>query len=342
VKFYYIIFFTIFCLGDMMYRPIVWVIFTALFLIQTAHPQNPTVRIMPLGDSITESRKGHASYRCWLWDMLRERGISADFVGSRSGVMGSSREEMADADCPYSDFDPEHEGHFGWCTSDFLDEHSSIGCLHDWLNLYTPDIVLVHLGTNDVGYGKSIDEALDRLGGIIDTLRHHNPSIVIFLAKLISSTRSWNSRLPEFNDRIPEVCLNSCTDFSPVIMVDHNSGFDPAEDTFDGVHPDSSGEYKMAQKWSDAIENFLYTSAHPAAKRIAYGKPARQRNYSGIVVDKQTNVFMMRSSSDNTHIFDLRGRSLTPSAPAGFPGYVSESPNAQGYLLFRQKKRFAQ
>src|SRR5688500_17734435 len=42
-----------------------------------------TVRIMPLGDSITTHIPPYNSYRRPLWQMLANGGYSVDFVGSR-------------------------------------------------------------------------------------------------------------------------------------------------------------------------------------------------------------------------------------------------------------------
>src|SRR5215204_6437165 len=64
-------------------------------------------KIMPLGDSITEAEGGHASYRYWLWKSLTQAGFNdIDFVGSRTGVFNGSPQ--------FSDFDQNHEGHWGW------------------------------------------------------------------------------------------------------------------------------------------------------------------------------------------------------------------------------------
>jgi predicted small lipoprotein YifL len=41
------------------------------------------LRIMPLGDSITEAEAGHNSYRRVLWKRLNGAGCSVDFVGSK-------------------------------------------------------------------------------------------------------------------------------------------------------------------------------------------------------------------------------------------------------------------
>jgi lysophospholipase L1-like esterase len=47
------------------------------------------------------------------------------------------------------------------------------------------------------------------------------------------------------------------TDKSPVILVDQYSGFDGKADLYDMVHPNASGEEKMAAKWFDAMQNVL-------------------------------------------------------------------------------------
>jgi len=81
----------------------------ALALPARAHAQ--TVRVMPLGDSITESQTGFASYRYWLWHQLQDFGFCVDFVGSQSGVNGTPK---------FPDFDQDHEGHTGWRTDQVL------------------------------------------------------------------------------------------------------------------------------------------------------------------------------------------------------------------------------
>ena len=71
-------------------------------------PPRP-VRIMPLGDSITEGTSGDATWRYWLQKSVEAEGCVVDYVGSRRGVLhGKPR---------FSDFDPDHEGHWGWTTA---------------------------------------------------------------------------------------------------------------------------------------------------------------------------------------------------------------------------------
>src|SRR5918996_761850 len=47
---------------------------------------NTTIKIMPLGDSITQSITPLNSYRYYLWHLLLNQEYHVDFVGSRNGV----------------------------------------------------------------------------------------------------------------------------------------------------------------------------------------------------------------------------------------------------------------
>jgi hypothetical protein len=63
---------------------------------------NGTIRIMPLGNSITYGYPGDEGYRKDLYLDLVDAGYDVDFVGSLSDGVG---------------FDSDHEGHIGWYTA---------------------------------------------------------------------------------------------------------------------------------------------------------------------------------------------------------------------------------
>ena len=206
------------------------------------------VRILPLGDSITQADKSHNSYRRPLWHMLKESGYDIDFVGSLTkNHLGGP---------PNPDFDLNHEGHWGWRADEIIKGRFFRGRLSKWLKKYTPDIVLMHLGTNDVLQGKSISSTLDELQLIIDILRVENPNVTILIAKLIPLyDPAGNILINRLNEEIPRLVSVKDSPESRVLAVDHNSNFDAKEDTYDGAHPNPVGEMKMAQKWFDIIES---------------------------------------------------------------------------------------
>lgn len=214
------------------------------------------VRIMPLGDSITQGNTQQDSYRRPLWHLLREAGYSVNFIGSEAGNFTGQ--------APNPDFDMENEGHYGWKITDVLPK------LDGWLQAHVPDVVLLHLGTNDNGHSKP-DEILANLEQVIVKIRAANPKATVVLAQVMTA---WGD-LVEVNRRIPELAKKLSTKDSPVIVVDQSAGFDVRAgfDTVDGCHPNASGEAKMAKCWFEALTTVL-PKPKSAAKTDGKQKPA--------------------------------------------------------------------
>ena len=157
---------------------------------QLSFPTSGTYRIMPLGDSITQANSSHQSYRYPLWQSLIDDGYDFDLVGS------TARNHNGNPSWPDyrgQSFDRDHEGHWGLRTDEVLSE------LSGWLNGYTPDIVLMHLGTNDLFQGQSISSTLNEVEDVIDTLRRDNSRVVVLVAELIPSNFPSNATIDQFN-----------------------------------------------------------------------------------------------------------------------------------------------
>jgi len=201
------------------------------------------IKIMPLGNSITQSDGGHNSYRRILWHKLQAGGYVVDFVGSQTKhyLWGSP---------PNPDFDLNHEGHWGWRADQILK------IIDKWAVTYQPDVVLIHLGHNDIFQGNSIDSTIKELGNIIDILRSHHAKVTVLLAQIIPTHQQSHS-LQKLNAEIPGLARSKSTIESPVIVVNQADGFDASADTYDGVHPNESGEAKMASQWYEAIIKVL-------------------------------------------------------------------------------------
>ena len=199
---------------------------------------------MPLGDSITQGNADHSSYRRGLWKRLRQAGYSVNFVGSTQQQFGGSL-------LP-ADFDRDHEGHWGWQVDEILPQ------LEAWSRSAQPDIVLVHLGTNDLAHKQSIESTVGELRSLIQTLRRVNPRVKVLLAQIIPL---WGSevRFQQFNLQVGQLAQQLSTSDSPVIAVDQFSGFDPVlgKDTYDGCHPNEAGETKMVDRWFAALKKVL-------------------------------------------------------------------------------------
>ena len=218
------------------------------FLLNSRAKSNQSViKIMPLGDSITQGEGGFDSYRRALWLMLQKSGAKVDFVGSM-------KMNFPDSEPLHSDFDMDHEGHWGWKADEILAQ------LDGWARKFRPDVVLVHLGSNDIFRREPHDETVAELAEIIATLRKHNPRVKILVATLISVADPGGDELiSELNDLLPAMVKRLTTPESPVILVDQYEGFDPYRDTYDRIHPNEAGAKKMARKWLEAIASALET-----------------------------------------------------------------------------------
>jgi len=81
---------------------------------------------------------------------------------------------------------------------------------------FKPDIVLMHLGTNDIGSHQDIIETVTELERIIAILRKHNPGVTILLAQILPVAFSYaNIRIMSFNDALPELAKSLNSEKSP-------------------------------------------------------------------------------------------------------------------------------
>lgn len=199
---------------------------------------------MPLGDSITQGDADHDTYRRPLWKSLQVEGYDIDFVGSRRANHRGPP--------PRDDFDPDHEGHWGWRVDEILAR------IRGWVEDSEPDVILIHLGSNDVFQDEDVETTLDELGELIDAVRESRPEATFLLAQIIpTAMANANAGIRELNARIPELAASKSSATSRVVVVDHFTGFDATRQTYDGVHPNADGEIHLSDRWLAALEDVL-------------------------------------------------------------------------------------
>lgn len=205
----------------------------------------PLVRICPMGDSITAGTGESASYRRPLWQSLRDAGANVDFVGS----MPNNNTGRP----PFDDYDWDNEGHGGYRADELADR------LPEWILQYEkPDIVLLHIGTNDLNQDDTTEGIIGDIERLVGIIRERNPSATVVLAQIIGmTTPSFTERARALNAAMPALVTRLSTTASPIILVDQMSGFTPATMTYDGTHPDETGERQMANVWLAALRPLL-------------------------------------------------------------------------------------
>lgn len=220
------------------------------------------LRVQALGGSLTNGYGGQQSYRYPLWKLLLDQGANFDYVGTLTTTDGGTPTYPTYLG---RTFDRDHEGHSGYTTADLANG------LPTWLASYTPDVSLIHAGTNDLLFGGTSgpDNAIAGLTQMVAKLRAKNPNVRIVVAQIVpvdpthpnwyltGNYSSVPASVVTLNSRIPAWAASLSTTASPITVVDQYTGFDARADTIDGIHPNTSGEAKLANRWFAAIRGWF-------------------------------------------------------------------------------------
>jgi lysophospholipase L1-like esterase len=206
-----------------------------------ASPIGDPVKIMPLGDSITVGYPGTDGYRKDLYWDLNYSGFNVDFVGSQQSGTG---------------FDNDSEGHIGYYADQIRDD------VKGWLDENPADIVLLHIGTNDIQSVQSVNgivaEVSDTLNNIDQWESVHRPVTVILARIILTNNTTLNDKTEAYDDALQTMASTRIANGDHIIMVDMENALSyPADLVSDGIHPTAGGYGKMATVWYNALANLL-------------------------------------------------------------------------------------
>ena len=193
-------------------------------------------------------------------------GLPEIFVGTPTWISGES----------VPDFDSDHEGHPGWRANEIVDGrvgYEDEGKLDEWLLSQEPNIVLLHIGTNDVANGdEDWNEVEDILVVIDDYESASGKPVWVILALIID--RSCDPYLPPCPKSAETTAFNNnVRDFvffprqaggDKIILVDMQNGagidydrWDMGGDMWNDLHPYETGYAKMADLWFTGLMDIL-------------------------------------------------------------------------------------
>ncbi len=205
-------------------------------------PNAPLLRVMPLGDSITEGYPVPGGYRAMLYQLLINAGYNLDFVGTQTNNNVTSLPESNHEGWPGAEINPIIAGFTNWVDS--------VGA---------PDIILLLIGTNDYGYNYDTPEAIDRLDQLISEIVALCPNTRIVVANLLQRTDNANTDAAiqaTFNPYVAGIVANHAALGQQVFFLDIRSALGPS-DLSDGLHPNQSGYNKMATNWFGAVRKII-------------------------------------------------------------------------------------
>lgn len=189
------------------------------------------VRILPLGDSITDGLDDAGAYRVELWRELEAAGAHDLFVGSAQNGPPSLGERH-------------HEGHPGF-RIDHIAAH-----LDAWIAAAQPDLVLLMIGTNDVLQAYDLPHAPARLAALVDRILALRPTARVLLATLPPDAAAERQTL-ELNRAIPAIAAAR----PRVTLVDLHAALAGTPGLFPpgNCHPTLQGHRRIGELWAAAV-----------------------------------------------------------------------------------------
>lgn len=236
------------------------------------------LRIMPIGDSITEGDAG-GGWRKPLFERITAAQGMPNFVGHRSSRHND----------PPDFVDPDHDGYGAYRIDQIASGQPfwNAPSIEQRLAHWEPAVVTIHAGTNDAQQDHWFDgnaalgiaPVIDRLDDLVSRIVAHNPATHVFVAQIVpanapasATTIAYVQRL---NALIPDLVARHQAAGHRVHLVDQYTPM-LAYPHPDGIHPSPEGYAEMARVWFEAMAAVGLRPVNPNPGR-AWG--VRQREW---------------------------------------------------------------
>ncbi|MDI3388141.1 SGNH/GDSL hydrolase family protein [Streptomyces sp. B-S-A8] len=214
------------------------------------------LRLLFVGDSMTIGSTGEHTWRHRMWQHLRASyGGPFQIVGPRETL----HDKTADAPVSYA-YAPDVEPAFprrhlaGWGEG-WLHMAPLIG---ETVREQRADLLLVSLGLIDLGFYTDAEQTAANVREFVDEARAANPKVALAILPVIPNVRartdpSFAAEVDHFNELLAKTVADLDTDRSPLLIASVPESYDIDLDTYDGTHPNASGEHKLAGAFADAM-----------------------------------------------------------------------------------------
>ncbi|MCI3272249.1 SGNH/GDSL hydrolase family protein [Streptomyces cylindrosporus] len=211
------------------------------------------LRFMPVGDSMTIGSAGEHTWRYRMWQHLRDTyGGPFALVGPRETLY----DKAAGAPTSYEYADPDFpRAHLagwgeGWQHMAPLIAEAVRSC--------RADVLLVSLGLIDLGFYTNADQTAENVHRFVAEARSANPRIRMAVLPVIPNVRAttdapFAAQVTRFNELLAKTVADLDEPRSPLLLASPPPSYDINLDTYDGTHPNASGEHRIAAAFADAM-----------------------------------------------------------------------------------------
>lgn len=225
-------------------RGLVFVALLALLAVALpCRAMPPPMRLMLVGDSVTQGSSGDWTWRYRLWHHLVDAGVNVDFVGPYDDLFDTESSTFGSQAYADGAFDRDHAAR--WGASYAKPPADAAQLVRD----YQPHIVLVLMGINDLLWGATPTEAVEAVRKLVTDVRASSPGTDIIVGQM-----PWLEErgAAEFNDALavlaPEISTSEST-----ISVAAFGGFERCVQLYDPLHLSARGEQQLAAGFADAL-----------------------------------------------------------------------------------------
>ena len=208
---------------------------------------------MPVGDSMTIGSAGEHTWRYRMWRHLRDTyGGPFALVGPRETL----HDPATDAPTSYEYADPAFPcGHLaGWGEG----WQHMVPLIGEAVRSCRADVLLVSLGLIDLGFYTNAEQTADNVRRFVAEARAARPRVRIVVLPVIPNVRAtadepFAAQVARFNELLAKALADLDEPRSPLLLASPPPSYDINLDTYDGTHPNASGEHKIAAAFADAM-----------------------------------------------------------------------------------------
>lgn len=326
-----------------------------------------TLKIMPIGDSITHGYQSSGGYRKYFYHFLSQ-DYTIDMVGPNCDYPDTFtwlKEEVT--------YDTDHCGYSGYAIQYMDGTETRQGILEtlqngNMLQTYNPDIIMLQIGTNDIlsAYNDGITDRLENLINYISDNTSDDTVIFVSTIPYIDAVKvyDWcwaygdekfnntpedfnkiiNNYVDKYNNSIP-ILVDKLQDegknveFADIYSVFEEKGLTTDEYLEDGVHPNEKGYTRIGINWADTIFRYLFFKTVDSEIECPY-RVADLVSLSNYILGRKNH----RITEENYSLYDVNEDGVLDSFDLGLLRQLFieknmttetvQSPNSNASLIF--------
>ncbi|WP_369194609.1 SGNH/GDSL hydrolase family protein [Streptomyces djakartensis] len=211
------------------------------------------LRFMPVGDSMTIGSAGEHTWRYRMWQHLcRSHGGPFTLVGPRETL----HDALTGAPTSLAYAEPGFpRAHLAGWGEGWLHMAPLIG---EAVRTGRADVLLVSLGLIDLGFYTNAEQTTENVRAFVREARAANRRVRMVWLPVTPNIRArtdeaFAAEVARFNELLAKTAADLDEPGSPVLLASSPPSYDVSADTYDGTHPNASGEHKIAAAFAEAM-----------------------------------------------------------------------------------------